>query len=85
MRRLLLVIVGVLVAATGAFAQVSEAPIARTTIIDMDEDVIDGSIHTPDVVMLKTARGHTFESLIRIRTSFKQEVIGSVAGLPAGH
>lgn len=70
-----LLVVPLLSLAVPALAQVQ--PARPPVTIDMDEDVIEGSLHTPDVLLRPTGPKSTHRSLIRIRQSFSQELLAS--------
>ena len=52
---------------------------AQPVVIDMDADVIEGSLHTPDVVLTPKAPKTTHRNLIRVRRSFAQELLASAS------
>ena len=92
MRRLLLIaaVMAGLGAATAADAQdkkagdtVSEGGVAynRKTVINFEDDTIEGDLKTPDAVYLEARKKMRHKSLIRIRTDFKREVLGSISDL----
>jgi hypothetical protein len=68
-------------ASSTAFAQKAERPEERRTIIDMDADVIEGTLKTPDHVVLKSPHHNKFRSLIQIRKEFRREVLASAEQL----
>lgn len=61
----------------------SEAGVAynRKTVINFEDDTIEGDLKTPDAVYLEARKKMRHKSLIRIRTSFRREVLGSIADL----
>jgi hypothetical protein len=75
-----LVILSVFACST-AFAQTADRPEERRTIIDMDEDLIEGSLKTPDHVVFKGKVRTQFRSLIQIRKEFRREVLASAEQL----
>jgi hypothetical protein len=95
MRRLLLVVVTLAVAfiatvAAPAIAQdkkggdtTTEGGVAynRKTVINFEDDTIEGDLKTPDAVYLEARKKMRHKSLIRIRTDFRREVLGSVSDL----
>ena len=68
-----------------AIAQESntEAGVAynRKTVINFEDDTIEGDLKTPDAVYLEARKKMRHKSLIRIRTDFRREVLGSIADL----
>ena len=68
-----------------ALAQESntEAGVAynRKTVINFEDDTIEGDLKTPDAVYLEARKKMRHKSLIRIRTDFRREVLGSIADL----
>ena len=81
-KSLQVVVVVVVVGVTlPAFAQ-QPPPAERRTVINLDEEIIEGSSRTPDVVPVVVRPGRPpHKSLIRIRTDFRQQVLSSVARL----
>lgn len=74
--------------ATPALAQegkdvVSEGGVSynRKTVINFEDDTIEGDLKTPDAVYLEARKKMRHRSLIRIRTDFRREVLGSIADL----
>ncbi len=87
MRARLLAVVAALALAGPALAQdkdvVSEGGVAynRKTVINLEDDTIEGDLKTPDAVYLEARKKMRHRSLIRIRTDFRREVLGSIANL----
>ena len=90
MRRLLIAIMLLaLVPSVAAFAQdkkadtVTEGGVAynRKTVINFEDDTIEGDLKTPDAVYLEARKKMRHKSLIRIRTDFRREVLGSISDL----
>jgi hypothetical protein len=66
--------------ATGSlFAQ--ESTEEEVTEYDFEEDVIDGSVKSPEDAIFDRIKPSTLESLIKIRKDFKAEIIKSAEGL----
>lgn len=82
-----LVIGMILVIAASVHAQEEgvaiEAGVAysRKTVINFEDDTIEGDLKTPDGAYLEARKKMRHKSLIRIRTHFRREVLGSVADL----
>jgi hypothetical protein len=82
-----LVVVAVLLGAPAAFAQDeganTEGGVAyqRKTVINFEDDTIEGDLKTPDGDYLSVRKRMRHKSLIRIRTDFRREVLSSVANL----
>jgi hypothetical protein len=53
----------------------------RKTVINFEDDTIEGDLKTPDAVYLEARKKMRHRSLIRIRQDFRREVLGSVADL----
>jgi hypothetical protein len=90
MKRLLLTGIVAAILAAPAIAQdkkggdtVSEggATYNRKTVINFEDDTIEGDLKTPDAVYLEARKKMRHKSLIRIRQDFKREVLGSVSDL----
>ncbi|MCC7074590.1 MAG: adventurous gliding motility protein CglF [Deltaproteobacteria bacterium] len=88
MRARVLAVVAVLALAMPAFGQdgkdvVSEGGVSynRKTVINFEDDTIEGDLKTPDAVYLEARKKMRHRSLIRIRTDFRREVLGSIANL----
>ena len=64
---------------TSLFAQ--EQNSEEVTEYDFEEDVIDGSVKSPEDAIFDRIKPSTLESLIKIRTDFKAEIIKSAEGL----
>lgn len=71
-------LVATLLIALPAAAQV-QASRERPLVLSMDQDIIEGSLHTPDVVLTPRAPHATHRTLIRIRQSFSQELLASAS------
>ncbi|OGQ18378.1 MAG: hypothetical protein A2138_00430 [Deltaproteobacteria bacterium RBG_16_71_12] len=88
MRARLLAIVAALALAAPVAAQdskdvVTEGGVSynRKTVINFEDDTIEGDLKTPDAVYLEARKRMRHRSLIRIRTDFRREVLGSIANL----
>ena len=68
--------------ATTAFAQ-EDANVSykRKTVINFEDDTIEGDLKTPDGQYLEARKKLRHRSLIRIRTEWRREVLGSIADL----
>lgn len=53
----------------------------KKTIINFDDDTIDGDLTRPDAVFLEARKKLRHSNLIRIREDFRQEILNSVMGL----
>ena len=71
------------VAAQGKPDVVTEGGVAynRKTVINFEDDTIEGDLKTPDAVYLEARKRMRHKSLIRIRTDFRREVLGSISEL----
>lgn len=72
-----------MIGSTGAAAQEAEAGVSyqRKTVINFEDDTIEGDLKTPDGQYLEARKKVRHKSLIRIRTDFRREVLGSIADL----
>jgi hypothetical protein len=78
----LAIVAGGLLLAAGALAQ-DEAGVSykRKTVINFEDDTIEGDLKTPDGQYLEIRKKMRHRSLIRIRRDFRREVLGSIADL----
>jgi hypothetical protein len=53
----------------------------KKTVINFDDDTIEGDLKTPDGQYLEVRANMRHRSLIRIRTEFRREVLGSISDL----
>ena len=53
----------------------------RKTVINFEDDTIEGDLKTPDGQYLEVRKKMRHKSLIHIRTDFRREVLSSVADL----
>ena len=53
----------------------------KKTVINFEDDTIEGDLKTPDGQYLEVRERMRHRSLIRIRTEFRREVLGSIADL----
>lgn len=53
----------------------------RKTVINFEDDTIEGDLKTPDGQYIEHRKKMRHKSLIRIRRDFRREVIGSIADL----
>lgn len=53
----------------------------KKTVINFEDDTIEGDLKTPDGQYLEVRSRMRHRSLIRIRTEFRREVLGSIADL----
>lgn len=53
----------------------------KKTVINFEDDTIEGDLKTPDGQYLEVRARMRHRSLIRIRTEFRREVLGSIADL----
>ncbi len=69
--------------ATPALAQEEGAGVQykKKTVINFEDDTIEGDLKTPDGQYLEVRAKMRHRSLIRIRTEFRREVLGSIADL----
>lgn len=53
----------------------------KKTVINFEDDTIEGDLKTPDGQYLEVRAVMRHRSLIRIRTEFRREVLGSISDL----
>ena len=58
-----------------------EVQYKKKTVINFEDDTIEGDLKTPDGQYLEVRARMRHRSLIRIRTEFRREVLGSIADL----
>lgn len=71
----------VLGASTSALAQEAGVSYKRKTVINFEDDTIEGDLKTPDGQYLEARKSIRHKTLIRIRTEFRREVLGSISDL----
>ncbi len=75
MKRLLLVSLALL--SLPALAQREGASERKVTVIDFDNDVIEGSLSTPDIEVQEGKGRVSHASVLKIRREFRVRVLGS--------
>ncbi len=80
-RKLCLVMVLGAMFATGASAQDDGVSYKRKTVINFEDDTIEGDLKTPDQGYVEVRKKMRHRSLIRIRRDFRREVLGSIGDL----
>jgi hypothetical protein len=65
--------------ATPVLAQ--EAQFKRKTVLNFEDDTIEGDLKTPDGVYLQARKKNRHKSLIRIRKDWRRKVLSSVGEL----
>ena len=83
MRKLLvgsLIVIGLMMAAAPAFAE-DEVIYKKHTVVDFGDDTIDGSLNKPDGAYLESRKNQRHARLIKVRESFRTEILMSVRGL----
>ena len=53
----------------------------KKTIVNFDEDTIDGDLTRPDAAYVESRKRVRHSNLIRIREDFREKVLGSVSTL----
>jgi hypothetical protein len=53
----------------------------KKTIVNFDEDTIDGDLTRPDAAYVESRKRVRHSNLIRIREDFREKILGSVNGL----
>lgn len=67
--------------AASVLAQEAGVSYKRKTVINFEDDTIEGDLKTPDGDYLEIRKKMRHRSLIRIRRDFRREVMGSIADL----
>lgn len=82
MKRLAMTIAAFLLA-TSAVAQAQEQTIEyeKNTVLDFDEDTIQGDLTRPDGEIVDAKRKVSHSNLVRVRESFRDQVLESVGEL----
>ena len=75
------VIIAALVWGAASSALAQDVSYKRKTVINFEDDTIEGDLKTPDGEYLISKKKLRHRSLIRIRREFKREVLGSFADL----
>ena len=78
---LLLLVVGALAATTATAQEQGGVSYKRKTVINFEDDTIEGDLKTPDGQYIEHRKKMRHKSLIRIRRDFRREVLGSIADL----
>ncbi len=77
----LVTVVGLLLAASTAFAAEQSVEYARETVIDFEDDTIQGDLTRPDGEHVDARQKVRHTNLIKVRESFRDEVLESVGEL----
>ena len=75
----LLVVLSLSVVSIGAMAQ--DAVYKKKTVINFEDDTIEGDLKTPDAEYLEARKRMRHASLIKIRDNFRRTVLQSVTDL----
>jgi len=76
-----LVVLGSLFATSAMAQEAGGVSYKRKTVINFEDDTIEGDLKTPDGQYLEIRKKMRHRSLIRIRRDFRREVLGSIADL----
>ena len=71
---------GLLLMAAPALAE-DEVVYKKHTVVDFGDDTIDGSLSKPDGAYLESRKNQRHARLIKVRESFRPEILMSVRGL----
>ena len=68
---------------TGAYAQEEDPGVSykRKTVINFEDDTIEGNLKTPDGQYLEARKKMRHRSLIRIRRDFRRKIMSSIGDL----
>ena len=77
----LVVLAGLLVAALPAGAQEKTIEYAKETVIDFEDDTIQGDLTRPDGAFVDARQNVQHTNLIKVREDFREEVLESVGEL----
>ena len=75
-----LIVIGLLALATPALAA-DEVIFKKHTVVDFGDDTIDGSLSKPDGAYLESRKNQRHARLIKVRETFRTEILMSVRGL----
>lgn len=85
MRKVLGVVAVVMLAGSGALAQetnsVDGQQFQRKTVINFEDDTIEGDLKTPDGEYLEARKKARHKSLIKIRENFRRRILQSAGSL----
>ncbi|MCP4499578.1 MAG: adventurous gliding motility protein CglF [Deltaproteobacteria bacterium] len=62
-------------------ANAQDVQYKKKTVINFEDDTIEGSLKTPDGQYIEAKRAARHKSLIRIRSEFRREVLSSISDL----
>ncbi|MEM6531887.1 MAG: adventurous gliding motility protein CglF [Myxococcota bacterium] len=65
-------------AVSDAYAQESEVVYKKHTVVSFDDDTIDGDLSKPDGQYIDARKRQRHRSLIKVRETFRQEILRSV-------
>ena len=74
----LVAVAGLLLAASPALAAEQNVEYAKETVIDFEDDTIEGDLTKPDGEYVEARKKVKHSNLIRIREEFKDQVMESV-------
>ncbi|WP_373045503.1 adventurous gliding motility protein CglF [Vulgatibacter sp.] len=77
----LVAVVGLLLAASPALAAEQNVEYAKETVIDFEDDTIQGDLTRPDGEHVDARQKVRHTNLIKVRESFRDEVLESVGEL----
>jgi hypothetical protein len=75
-----LIVIGSIMSAVPAFAE-EEVIYKKHTVVDFGDDTIDGSLSKPDGAYLESRKNQRHARLIKVRETFRTEILMSVRGL----
>lgn len=75
------VIAALCLAAASAGAQEGQSEAPAPAMLDFDDDTIQGDLQRPDGEMVEARRKVNHTNLIRVRGSFREEVLESIGDL----
>jgi len=64
-----------------AQAQTEEVIYKKVTVVDFGDDTIDGNLSRPDGQYLESRKRQRHQRLIKVRDSFRAEILQSIRGL----
>lgn len=62
----------------GPIAQAQEVVFQKHTVVDFGDDTIDGNLSKPDGAYLESRKQQRHQKLIKVRDSFRPEILQSV-------
>lgn len=81
MLRTMVAILGALILLTSSVALAEDVIYKKHTVVDFGDDTIDGNLSKPDGAYLESRKQQRHQRLIKVRESFRPEILQSVRAL----